>query len=222
MKNNRVQVISDIAEIINSNPGCCFLRKAELIFESSIENDIDLLLTHDANNTLWKYLKKLGFKKKIDSKILNIYLYGAQPHIHYYNKNLDLHFDCVFGLFHKSVHIISQPGFEITHWIPLDKSIQEDSIKEFSKIKINECEINFLRSEVELVHLLAHVILDKKGNTDTYYKERIPLLLKKSDINKLKNMLNLVFFNFTDYLIELLEKNKFDLLFQEYIAFGDY
>lgn len=218
----RDEIISEVTALVNKSSGCCFLRKGELIFKSSIKDDIDILVSEKANIILWEYLKNLGFKKKIDSKFFNVYLYGSKPHIHYINTKLNLHFDCVFGLYHKSVHVISEPGFEITHWIPLDNVIQEESIKNFSLLDVNGCTVNCLNLEVELVHIIAHVILDKKGQIDTFYKTRILYLLSRSDMEQVKMMLQLVFFNFTEHLIECIKCKSFDSLFADYLTYGDY
>jgi len=219
---SRDEVISGVASLVHNNAGCCFLRKGEFVFESSISDDVDLLVSESVNVTLWDYLKAIGFKKKVDSNFFNVYLYGSKPHVHYVNRDLNLHFDCVSGLFHKSVHLLREPGFEVTHWVPLDKLIQEESIRDIRSLEVNGRTINCLKLEVELVHLIAHVVLDKKGQVDSYYKARITYLLSQSDMEQVKMMLNLVFFNFTEYLIRCIHDEKFDSLFEEYLSYGDY
>lgn len=219
---SRDEVIFYVASLVRNNAGCCFLRKGEFVFESSINDDVDLLINESVNVTLWNYLKEAGFKKKVDSKFFNVYLYGSKPHVHYINLDLNLHFDCVFGLFHKSVHLLREPGFEVTHWVPLDKRIQEESTKDIRSFDVNGCTIHCLKLEVELVHLITHVILDKKGRIDSYYKARIGYLLSQSDMEQVKMMLNLVFFNFTEYLIGCIRDEKFNSLFEEYLTYDGY
>ncbi|MDB9772164.1 hypothetical protein OAC11_05115 [Alphaproteobacteria bacterium] len=222
MMANRLEVLTQVAALISQSSVCSFLRKGELIFDGSVADDIDLLINDAVDAELWKYLKSVGFKKKVDLRFLNIYLYGSRPHIHYVNTTLDLHFDCVFGLYHRSVHLITKPGFEITHWIPLDKVIQEESVKNLRTLDVQGLILPCLRLEVELVHLIAHVILDKKGCIDLYYKNRIRLLLDQVDMVDFKYMLNLVFFRFSNHLIEQLQNNKFDSLFEQYLTYRDY
>jgi hypothetical protein len=222
MMANRLEVLTQVAALISQSSVCSFLRKGELIFDGSVADDIDLLVNDAVDAELWKYLKSVGFKKKVDLRFLNIYLYGSRPHIHYVNTTLDLHFDCVFGLYHRSVHLIRKPGFEITHWIPLDKVIQEESIKNLRTLDVEGLTLPCLKLEVELVHLIAHVVLDKKGRMDLYYQNRVRFLLGQVDMVNFKYMLNLVFFKFSGRLIEQLKKDKFDSLFEQYLTYGDY
>lgn len=75
--------------------------------------------------------------------------------------------------------------------------------------------------ETLLVYLIARSIFDKKEFTQTYrneIKKRFYLLHEKNVINQLK----LIFFKYTDKLIYLLEKEKFDEIIPSYLQFCDY
>ncbi len=218
----RELIISNVGKFLCEDKGNCVLRKADLIFESSISDDIDLLLSEKTNSKLWNYLKSVGFKKKIDSKFSNIYLYGSKPHTHYINVSLDLHFDCVTGIFHRSLHSLKYQGFAITYWLPLDKLIQEESRKNHTYLNIKNIKIPCLSQEVELVHLIAHVILDKKGYVKPYYRNRVKYLINNVNLYHVERMMRLVFFNFTTFLLKNIKNDRFETLFEDYKNFKGY
>lgn len=219
---SRNEIISNVIKILDDSDNCCVLRKAEFVFKSSMSDDIDILVTSEINYKLWIYLKTVGFKRKKDSHFFNNYLYGSQPHIHYFNKGLDLHFDCVMGIYHKSLHSLSYPGFKVTHWIPLDQFIQEESRKTIKYQYIEKTRIPCLSHEVELVHLVSHILLDKYGMVSEYYKRRIKYLLACVDIQRVEKMLELVFFSFTQKLLDYLKEGNLDTIYSNYLRYGEY
>ena len=78
-----------------------------------------------------------------------------------------------------------------------------------------------LSFEDEFVHLLTRCIFDKKSFHKDYIN-RIEFLLRKIDISVVKGLLELVFYKYTNRLIEMIENKRFEKIPQDYIQFKNY
>lgn len=104
-------------------------------------------------------------------------------------------------------------------WVPLDKIINNDV---FVKRKYNEI-INCweLDDETRLIYLIVRCVFDKNHFNDKYVEEikkRADYYHQESFIAKLEK----IFFRFTNELIELIEKEKFEEIIGNYITFDKY
>jgi len=222
IKQKRKMFFYEFYKFVNKTNGIKLLRKFNQLENSTINNDIDILVPRCKQKFTNVFFNSFGFKKQVDSYLLNIYLYGAKPHIHYINKELNLHFDCVEQLISKSLHNVYIGSVPITHWIPLDKRIQELAICTENVYNNNLGQIKTLSKNVELVHLLAHIIFDKRGRFETYYSKRILTLYREIDNKELENLLELVFFKFTPNLLKILDSGSTKDLFTNFINFKEY
>jgi len=218
---NRSRVLNEVVDYLNSSSSY-IMRKYEIIEQSSIIDDIDILISKENEDGLWEILKKNNFKRKVDSRLFNNYLYGSKPHTHYRSSDHNLHFDVVNHLSHKSTFSIARPGLSLSYWIPLDETIQRDIWLEKETYHYADFNIPIFAPIFELIHLLCHVIFDKNGEVDHYYTNKINRLINTVDLDRLKNYLELVFFNFSDELIKLCSKGSINLLYSEYISYRDY
>ena len=90
------QTFEKISELTNDN--FVTIRNFHHIpEESSMENDIDVLIPSEYIENLSKELNSMGYNIQIDNLQ---YLYGAEPHIHFMGN--DVHFDIVTGLYYRS------------------------------------------------------------------------------------------------------------------------
>lgn len=103
--------------------------------------------------------------------------------------------------------------------IPLDNFIQDYIWK--TCIWDKEKKWWIMEDRVILLYLIIRSVLDKKEFRKKYIEE-IKLRSNFLDDIKFKEMCNLVFFKFTDNLIELLKIEKYDEIILKYQHFCDY
>ena len=104
----------------SSNVNFVVLRNFDLIpHNCSLKNDIDLLVAKENITDLNNEMTKLGYSAFGDK---GIYLYGAQPHMHYVNENSDVHFDVVYGLYYRS--LLNREWF-----VKIDEPLQNSVLK---------------------------------------------------------------------------------------------
>ena len=158
-------------------------------------------------NKYYKHTHPLGIKNGW------YFSYGLQEY-QFWKKadiNYDLFIDTSFTLCCKSLI----PKI----WIPLDKKIN-DAIWE--KKYFNEKNLNWQIDDQNLiVYLIVRCIFDKQHFSTNYISEIQEYNSLLSD-NYVNEALRLIFFKFTPRLIELIQNNKFDLIFHEYITFLEY
>ena len=186
------------------------LRNFDLIpHNCSLKNDIDLLVAKEDIPDLNNAMTKLGYSV-FDDK--GIYLYGAQPHIHYTNENYDVHFDVVNGLYYRS--LLNRQWF-VKIDEPLQISMLEHKIttKSFWKYRPSHEDL--------VLHLCCHCIFDKNF-VDKKYSDDILHEYSQSEKIKIYDNLKQVFFKATDLIIEKLEKENLNDLFQSYISYSKY
>ena len=103
----QIKLISDTFEIINDVTKGNFvtIRNFDLIPDnSSIENDIDVLVPKSYINLLLDTVKSFNYNVYSDG---NPCLYGAEPHLHFKSNEDDVHFDIVTGLYYRSTNDIN-------------------------------------------------------------------------------------------------------------------
>lgn len=177
----------------------------------SIDNDLDLICKLEQKEEINSFFKELSFKHYEDSKESNIYLYHAKPHDHYYCEKRDLHIDIVYNLSYQSPN----KG----EWVSVHQVIQ-DSVWQ-NIIKSDTLWVYQLSDTDLAVHLICHSVFDKKEFKDKHIAQLEKVI---GNINKDKYyyLLELVFFKFTPYLIDLIEKQNYDVIIKNYLEFKEY
>ena len=178
----------------------------------TLDKDIDLLVHPNQTKQVRKVFDSMGFYRRVDSKKEHIFCYGTCPHEHFFSKSEDVHVDVIFQLMYRSPN----QG----EWIPAHQDIQESM---WNNRVYDNTFIGCWRpdSTDEMLHLLAHGIFDKQGISSVYQK-KLSLLWPKVDKALFKICLEHLFFKFTPTIIQLIERNEFEGLFEKYISFKEY
>lgn len=219
---NRFNVLKEIFDFLSTESKAVVLRKSDLILQSTVKEDIDLLLSPSVEKKLGNLLISYGFRKTIDNRLFNSYLYNSKPHVHYISKDLDLHFDIVYLVIHRSLWFESFPGITVTQWMPMHQDIQDEMWHNYSFIDCKNFKIPVLSAISELLHIICHVILDKKGVISKYYLQRISYLVPIVDMKELKIYLDKVFYLFSDVIVSQCTSGELKSLYVNYIQFKNY
>lgn len=194
----------------SSNVNFVVLRNFDLIpHNCSLKNDIDLLVAKENITDLNNEMTKLGYSAFGDK---GIYLYGAQPHMHYVNENSDVHFDVVYGLYYRS--LLNREWF-----VKIDEPLQNSVLRH----KLTTSYFwKYRPSHEDLVlHLCCHCIFDKNF-VNKKYSDEILYEYRQCEKAKIYFSLKQVFFKAADLIIEKLESENIDDLFQSYISYSKY
>ena len=198
----------DISEVTNNR--FVTIRNYDLIPSlSSMENDIDLLITPIFIQPLVEKLKPYGYNVYQDNSQC---LYGAQPHIHFKHPKLDVHLDITTGLYYRSIA-------DTNIFVNINSKLTRQMVN--NRLNVNKPYLNIPHPNDELVHLICHCIFDKRKTTDRY-KEQIISLLPSVDTDKIYSMLSLIFYKATDTIYKKLINKDVDNLFNDYITFKNY
>ena len=219
---DRLDVLKEVFNFMSQQSEAIVLRKADCVLESTIEEDIDLLLSRSVENEFGILLNKYGFKKRIDNRLFNTYLYGSEPHIHYISVDMNLHFDIVYSVIHRSLWIENFPGFSVTQWLPLHQDIQDKIWRNRNYMQHKGLKIPVLLPIFELLHIICHVILDKRGVVSDYYSQRIYNLISEVDAKELEIYLEKVFYAFASIIIDRCMSKELKSLYVDYISFKGY
>jgi len=195
-------------------------RKIDLVYDTNIKDDIDVIIKTESMKSFIKSSKRFGFVLKKDTHILNSFLYGAKPHYHFLNFKEEVHIDVVQKWQHKSIDFDRCGRRKINKWLPVHNELQI----EIWRSATQHNRISWARvpsKEIELCHIMCHVLLDKE-TISAYYKERIEYLIRICDQKKLLNYLELVFYKFSKRYIDICLLSDFDNIHNEYISFDKY
>ena len=97
---------------------------------SSTKDDIDVLIPKQFIPKLTEELHSMGYFHHLDQLQ---YMYGAEPHIHFENRDLDVHFDIVIGLFYRSsndLNLFINIDNKLTHSM-LDNRVKTEKIWQY-------------------------------------------------------------------------------------------
>lgn len=203
-------------EILNENQiDYLLLRNLDNELPGSLmsNKDIDIWVNPECKQKMEQVLKKHGWSRQIhpwDFGNNFIFLYSMDE-FQMYRKN-NLHIDVCFQLCCRSLNA--------GEWFPLDEAIQMSVFRDRRRVN-DKPWIYQLSYENELLHLITRSIFDKKKFTTIYIK-RIKYLMEKVDLNEFKKKIQLVFFKFTDTLIDLIQNDSFGEIRITYISFKNY
>lgn len=203
-----LKTFESIEKITNSR--FVTLRNYDLIpDESSIENDIDLLIPLVYIQDLSNKLSEFNYDIYQDN---NPCMYGAIPHVHFKHNQLDVHFDVTTGLYYRSIA-------NKNIFINIDNKLTDKILN--NKKSINTVFKYIPNPNDEIVHLVCHCIFDKNKTTERYEKKILELV---DNINptQVKQLLNLVFYKASDMIFNKILDKDVKNLFESYITFKDY
>lgn len=178
--------------------------------------DIDILVLEKDKNIFEKKMQKSGYSMVTHPLgVANGWSFAYNlPEYQFWKKKdteFELYIDASFKLCCKS--------FMPKVWIPLDKKINKDIWKNRLWDEKNEWWI--LDEKTELIYLLVRCIFDKHVFSEVYISEierRKELLSESEVIEKLR----LIFFRFTETLVDLVKKGQYESIIEQYITFCDY
>ncbi len=186
----------------------------ELPSDLEIGKDIDILVHKKDENKFIDFFNSKKYKTINHPFKNDVYLYGVDRFKFKYNNNNNILFDLSFQ--------IAVRSFDAGQWIPLDEIIQ---ISAWKNKRLEQVDENFrywtLSYEDEFVCLVARSVFDKKDFQEGYVK-RIEELLLLIDKNEVIEKLNMIFFKFTPYLFQGIEKNNYTNIIKNYLEFKEY
>jgi len=208
----RENVLKIFEELNLSGVNYVLLRnlKDELPGNLRSNKDIDIMVNAEDVQLLHSNSKKLNWKK-LRHPFSNIpFLYGMQPFEFYQVHGINV--DICFQLSCRSLN----KG----EWFPLDMYVQDSVWK--NRLKAEGMPWNYTLSRVdEMVHLLTRSVFDKKAFGDGYI-ERLNELQSVINENELRTRLKLIFFQFTDTLIDHIKNRSYESIYINYIQFRNY
>lgn len=213
IKYNSVKDIEEIFDLLNRNSlNYILLRNLdkELPDKLPLKKDIDLIISPKDKNKFSSLLKNDGWKKRFHPFGNFPFLYGMH-HFEFYTKK-DISLDICYDLACRSLN----KG----EWFPLDLKIQES-------VWINKRDVSNkpwkfrLSYEDEFIHLITRCIFDKKVFTKAYIT-RIKELKERVNWDKLLQGFELIFFNFSETLRDLIEADSYEIIIKNYYQFKNY
>jgi len=175
--------------------------------------DIDLLINNKDQEKVHFFLQKNRFKKIPHPHRNNVFLYGVNKFNFYKNTDkviLDLNYQ------------LACRSTDAGQWIPLDQIIQQSAWRNKQFISINK-DFGYwaLSFEDEFITLITRSVFDKNEFNQPYVK-RIQELYQLININDVALKLELIFFKFTPYLLDLIAQDKYDVIINDYLTFKEY
>ena len=155
----KTKLISDTFETINRVTHGSFvtLRNFDLIPDkSSIENDIDVLIPKRDIDSVVEAVRSFSYTIYRDG---NPCLYGAEPHLHFKNYDVGVHFDIVTGLYYRSTN-------DSNLFVNIDTRLADSMLS--NRLFVDTTYKNIPDVNDEFVHLVAHCIFDKHEVTERY------------------------------------------------------
>lgn len=212
------QKINDLFEMINGSVEYVLIKNisSELPNKLIDGKDIDILVNETSRDVFEKIMVSNGYQKKVHPLGVKngwSFLYGL-PEYQFWkceSKEYDLFVDVSFMLCCKSL----QPKM----WIPFDKCIQERIWKNRRWDNINKWWR--MDEETTYIYLISRCVFDKAEFKASYIKE-IEALRDIVDMDVVKELLNCIYFRFTDELMRLLDEKRFCEIRSEYIKYSDY
>ncbi len=172
--------------------------------------DIDIIVHKDNLQLLHEIFLLNGWKQIRHPYYKTPFLYAMTP-FRFYDKN-GLHIDISCELSCRSLN----DG----EWFPLHQKIQDDIWLNKVDIKSKPWKYE-LSSEDEFIHLITRCIFDKKKFSKEYIL-RIDFLFNKIDLEITLSKLHLIFYNFSNKLIDMISAKEYNYLPKTYITYKDY
>ena len=210
----KVQDIKYIFGLFNNNIEYILLRNIDNKIPNRLElmSDIDILVNKSDTNKLSKLLTESGYYENNSHCSSDIYLYGVDKYRQFIKNDVLL--DIQFQLMARSL--------DAGQWIPLDQIIQESAWK---NKRLEQRGNNFvywtLGYDDEFICLVVRSIFDKK-EFQNGYKKNINKLFLMIDKDEVIKKLNMVFFKFTPYLMDMIERQDYDKVIINYLQFKEY
>lgn len=186
----------------------------ELPTSLEVGKDIDILVNKKDEKKLVEFFHKYSFDTIDHPFKYDIFLYGVDRFEFKCNNNNNILFDFNFQIAVRSL--------DAGQWIPLDQTIQESAWKN-KRFEQQSEDFGYwtLSYDDEFICLVVRSIFDKK-EFQSGYKKRIDELFDMINKEEVIKKLNVVFFKFTPYLLDMVEKKNYDEIITNYLQFKEY
>jgi len=207
----KTEIIEQTFEELDKNFEFLTLRNFHLIpEESSIENDIDLLIHKEDYDKVSAFMQAQGYEITYDQG--HEYLYGAVSHIHCVKRDQGIHFDIVAGLYYRS---LSNPKIFVGGFETLEKSMWDN------KVPTSECWKYEPSIEDQLTHVCSHSIFDRR-QVSPFYGSLIKDLYEASDKERIQLLFDSSFYKVSSHLLSVIGGGDCSTLFNEYVGYSQY
>jgi hypothetical protein len=174
--------------------------------------DIDILARYSDRSELISFFRNLNFKHVRHPNFADVFLYG----VNYFD-----FFSHPDGYFVDINYQIVCRSLNQREWIPLDRKIQTTGWNCRIFDEGETLPAYRLSPEIEFISLIARCIFDKQ-HFPSGYQSRINSLLTQVSLCSIVVDLKLVFFGFTERLLDMIQKQQYSDVFQEYLTFYSY
>jgi hypothetical protein len=184
----------------------------ELPSRLEIGKDIDILARYDHREAIKSTLGELGYHTTPHPHRRDTYLYNTRRFDFFKSKQgiiVDVHYN------------LACRSLDAGQWIPLDAFIQESAWNNRRFISDDNLSYWRLGYEDELVALIVRSVFDKQVFQDGYIRQ-IEKMIQQADRNELYMRLKLVFFAYTDSLLNQIEARSYSSIRANYLQFADY
>lgn len=207
--------ILEIFEILNASQlSYLLLRNSGDELPGHLEwgKDIDVLIRHENRKKLLNVLLENGFRQVRHPRRNDVKLYGVHQ----------------FEMFRSQDQVLLDVNYEIAvqsidrgQWIPLDQVIQLSAWGNAQNIIIGGVSVPVLSNEDLWVSTLARCVFDKK-KFSPWHREMLFHLLPLVDLDDIEEKLRLIFFKYTETLLNLAKKGEYQKIVDDYVSFKDY
>ena len=184
----------------------------EIPFNLGKNKDIDLLARKEDEGRLYDFLQRSGFRRVKHPHRFDPRLYKL-PKFQFYRNPQGVYLDITYKLACRSL--------DAGQWLPLDDEIQKKAWEQKRLVPLDAVFCQMLSIEVELVSLLSRCIFDKR-EFPIPYRSRIGWLIGRANREELMRLLLLVFFKFSNDLVNLVESCNYEDIITAYIEFRGY
>lgn len=206
------------SELNNANINYVLIKNIanELPYKLKDGKDIDILVHFKSQYDFENCMVSIGYKKIVPPNgRKNGWSFGYGLKEYQFWQNINTNFNLYIDVFEK----LSCKSLTPKMWIPLDETINQSV---WSNKVFDEKNGWWIMSDEDIfVYMIIRSIFDKQYFKQEYISdiESKKFYLKSESV---KYKLSKVFFKYTERLIYMLEQNRYDEIFKDYITFSNY
>lgn len=215
MKYYEPRAIGEVFEILNASQiPYLLLRNTEdeLPYHLKYGKDIDILVRYEDRKKLLEVLSENKVNRVRHPHHNGVKLYGVHEFEKFKTQNkvlLDINYEIVVR------------SLDRGQWIPLDQVIQSSVWEKARQVDVGGVSVPMLGNEDLWVTTLALCVFDKK-EFFPWHQQMLSGLLPSVDQSDVEGKLRLIFFKYTDRLLDLVKKGQYQNIFDDYVSFKNY
>lgn len=215
MKIHYQQKVENIFFVLNSSGiDWILLRNTnnELPDNLRYDKDVDILVRPEMRHKIHNHLLNNKFKCVKHPLRYDIRLYGVDEFKMYVSDTgvkVDINFQ------------VAVRSLDRGQWIPLDQDIQNSIWADKKKIMLGDVAVQMPSDEDLFVLTISRCVFDKKIFS-TWHAKLLSAIILRCDINAIEKKLRLIFFSFTNRLLEIIRREQYESIIIEYLKFSEY